>query len=72
MFQLLSLTVFSFYLNVILSWYLDRSCEGVPLLPEHVPPAQVVAVVGQVDVVGSRHVHHDDVAGKEDGEDVFR
>ena len=51
-----------FYLDVVLSGDLDSRGEGVPLLPKQVPSAQGVPVVGQLHIVGSGDVDHDDVA----------
>ena len=59
---ILKLTKKHFYLDVVLSGDLDCGGEGVPFLPEQVPSAQGVPVVGQLHVVGSGDVDHDDVA----------
>ena len=58
----LRLTKKHFYLDFVLSGDLDSRGEGVPLLPEQVPSAQGVPVVGQLHIVGSGDVDHDDVA----------
>ena len=50
------------FLDVILGWDLDSGGEGVPLLPEQIPPTQGVPVVGQLHVVGGSDVDDDDVA----------
>ena len=49
-------------LDVVLGRDLDGGGERVPLLPQHVPPAQRVPVVGQLDVIGGGDVNNDDVA----------
>ena len=49
-----------------LVWNLERRGERVDPVPEEPPPAEGVAVVVEVGVVGGRDVHHNNVAGEED------
>ena len=59
---ILKLTKKHFYLVFVLSGDLDSGGEGIPLFPEQVPSAQGVPVVGQLHIVRSGDVDHDDVA----------